>query len=559
MKKRIPALFLALLFIVLSFPLAAFAAPSETGEPVPDVTVTPTAISVPETEGQEFSIDGGSTWQTSGTFTGLTPDTEYSITTRYAETEDTMPSAASAPLVVRTKIASASVPVPTMPELVSRTATQVVVSTEDGNEYSIDGGLTWQSGGTFGGLTPGEEYEIVSRVKETETSMPSGSSPALTVSTKASAPSAPTEAPSIVKKTDTAIIVETAAGLEYSIDGGFSWQDSGTFDGLTPGKGYEIVSRVKETETSMPSENSPALTVSTKASAPAAPAAPVLESRTDTEIKVKAVEGQEYTIDSGESWQESSAFQGLAASTSYKIAARTAETDSVMPSPMSDELEVSTRAKEDPSHDSIYTKVEDHKAYASGYPDGTIRPEQEITREEAAQLLFKVMGVENSEQKDSFTDVSSARWSYPAVSALSQHGVIFGYGDGTFRPEQEITRAEFVSMVSRWKPGVGSETVSFPDAAGHWAQNAIENAASNGWIAGYEDGTFKPEQPITRAEAFAVLNRALGRKLKEKDGLNDSVRHWPDVDPDAWYYLDVAEATTDHTGFITADVESWRK
>lgn len=479
MKKRLPALFLALLFIVLSFPLAAFAAPSETGEPVHDVTVTPTAISVPETEGQEFSIDGGSTWQSSGTFTGLTPDTEYSITTRYAETEDTMPSAASAPLVVRTKIASASVPVPSMPELLSRTATQVVVSTEDGNEYSIDGGRTWQSGGSFGGLTPGKEYEIVSRVKETDTSMPSG--------------------------------------------------------------------------------NSPVLTVSTKASAPAAPAAPVLESRTDTEIKVKAVEGQEYTIDSGESWQESAAFQGLAASTSYKIAARTAETESIMPSPMSDALEVSTRAKEDPSHDSIYTKVEDHKAYASGYPDGTIRPEQEITREEAAQLLFKVMGVENSEQKDSFTDVSSARWSYPAVSALPQHGVIFGYGDGTFRPEQEITRAEFVSMVSRWKPGVGSETVSFPDAAGHWAQNAIENAASNGWIAGYEDGTFRPEQPITRAEAFAVLNRALGRKLKEKDGLNDSVRHWPDVDLDAWYYLDVAEATTDHTGLITADAESWRR
>ena len=150
--------------------------------------------------------------------------------------------------------------------------------------------------------------------------------------------------------------------------------------------------------------------------------------------------------------------------------------------------------------------------YMSGYPDGTFGPERSITREEVAAMFARILTEKMESGKaypSDYTDVAAGRWSADAVGFLSGLGVIEGYGDGTFKPEQPITRAEFISMAIRVDGVVAGED-SFSDISGHWARENIQAGAKKGFITGYPDGTFKPQQSITRAEAVTIVNRVLG-------------------------------------------------
>lgn len=206
---------------------------------------------------------------------------------------------------------------------------------------------------------------------------------------------------------------------------------------------------------------------------------------------------------------------------------------------------------------SIPAKTETHTAYAVGYPDGTVRPEAPITREEAAQLLFRLTDRSCARSIQSFSDVPNTRWSFKAISCLAEQGILKGYKDGSFHPGDTITRAEFAAMVSRWKSAGESAAIQFSDISGHWAEAEIRKAATYSWIKGYEDGTFRPDESITRAEVFSLVNRVLGRNLTSKDGLTGEAASWSDVSPDAWYYLDVLEATTDHEAKMYVSGEVW--
>ena len=192
----------------------------------------------------------------------------------------------------------------------------------------------------------------------------------------------------------------------------------------------------------------------------------------------------------------------------------------------------------------------DHFAYIVGYPDGNVKPQGNITRAEVATIFFRMLTDESRSdiwsQNSGYSDVVPGKWFNNAVSTLANGGILTGYEDGTFKPNANITRAEFATMAVRFFSSSYEGEDLFPDIDKHWAKDYINTAANEGIINGYEDGTFRPSQPITRAEAMAIVNRVLERH-PDKDHLLADMIQWPDnMDTEKWYYADVQEATNSH-------------
>ena len=193
-----------------------------------------------------------------------------------------------------------------------------------------------------------------------------------------------------------------------------------------------------------------------------------------------------------------------------------------------------------------------HFNYVIGYTDGTIRPNNDISRAEVATIFFRLLTDEAREQytttAGNFTDVKAGMWCNRAIATLTNMGIIKGYTDGTFRPNADITRAELATIIARFAK-LDVNTKTFSDITGHWAQKSIELAAGNGWINGYEDGTFRPNKSIIRAETFAMINRVLDRQTESVSDLlpTSDMNMWSDnLNENAWYYKDVQEATNYH-------------
>ena len=194
---------------------------------------------------------------------------------------------------------------------------------------------------------------------------------------------------------------------------------------------------------------------------------------------------------------------------------------------------------------------DDHFAYIVGYPNGNVEPNGNITRAEVATIFFRLLTEEvrtaNSTQSNSLSDVTRGQWFNHAVSTLSSMGIVKGHNDGTFAPNAPITRAEFAAIAARFDDKNTDMSSKFTDIASHWAKNEIGIAANKGWINGYPDDTFRPNQYITRAEAMTLVNRVLNRLPENSSDLLDSMIKWPDnSDASAWYYLAVQEATNSH-------------
>ncbi len=194
---------------------------------------------------------------------------------------------------------------------------------------------------------------------------------------------------------------------------------------------------------------------------------------------------------------------------------------------------------------------DDHYAYIVGYPNGNVEPNGNITRAEVATIFFRLLAEEvrtaNSTQSNSLSDVTRGQWFNHAVSTLSSMGIVKGHNDGTFAPNAPITRAEFAAIAARFDDKNTDTSSKFTDIASHWAKNEIGIAANKGWINGYPDGTFRPNQYITRAEAMTLVNRVLNRLPENSSDLLDSMIKWPDnSDASQWFYLAVQEATNSH-------------
>ena len=192
-----------------------------------------------------------------------------------------------------------------------------------------------------------------------------------------------------------------------------------------------------------------------------------------------------------------------------------------------------------------------HKAYIFGYPDGTVRPNGFITRAEAAAMLSRLLEDENtaSALKPAFSDTPS-KWYNKAINAVVARGIMRGYSDGSFKPNAPITRAEFAQMISAIdaKP---FGTAPFADVKGHWAELAIGKEYAAGRISGYPNGTFRPDAPITRAEAAHILNKIFERNYDLVSALqsNDkgNIKFFTDLSTSFWGYNDMIEATNTHT------------
>ncbi len=191
---------------------------------------------------------------------------------------------------------------------------------------------------------------------------------------------------------------------------------------------------------------------------------------------------------------------------------------------------------------------EDHFAYIQGYPDGMVKPENNVTRQEVAAIFFRLLTSEYRESirttVNPFSDVSQALWSNKHISTLANGQILQGYPDGLFRPNSFITRGELAAIVTRFDDLPAAE-YNFNDESGHWAESYIASAAAKGWINGYPDGSFKPDKYITRAELVTLINNVLGRNVKPEDILPEA-KKFPDVSESDWFYTDIMIAVNSY-------------
>ena len=207
---------------------------------------------------------------------------------------------------------------------------------------------------------------------------------------------------------------------------------------------------------------------------------------------------------------------------------------------------------------------DDHYAYVVGYSDGTVRPNANISRAEVATIFFRLLKEEvrddNLTAENAFTDVTDGQWHNKAISTMAKLGIVKGRNAEAFDPDAPITRAEFATICARFDKNQISTSSNFTDISGHWAEKYIERAATLGWIAGYSDGTFRPSNYITRAEAMTMINRVLCRMPQSADDLLNDMTVWPDNHPTDWHYLAVQEATNSHDFDRKGEVnEKWTK
>ena len=209
---------------------------------------------------------------------------------------------------------------------------------------------------------------------------------------------------------------------------------------------------------------------------------------------------------------------------------------------------------------SDWLNTKDHTAYLSGYANGSFGPNKNMTRAEAAQMFYNLLLNQEVSGAVSFTDVAADAWYAKAVHTLASLGILQGVGDGRFAPDRAITRAEFTVIAMRFADLDTSGENIFTDVnAGDWFYDQVVGSIRYGWINGYEDGTFRPNNTITCAEVTTIVNRMLGRAADKDyvDSHKDQLRQFPDVAQTNWAYYNIVEATNAHDYEKSGGTEDW--
>ena len=206
----------------------------------------------------------------------------------------------------------------------------------------------------------------------------------------------------------------------------------------------------------------------------------------------------------------------------------------------------------------------DHYAFLVGYADGTFGPECNMTRAEVTTMFARLLTEQIEADKtysSTFSDVTKGCWAANYIGYMQQFGIVTGYEDGSFRPDAPVTRAEFAAIASRFEK-LTQGSASFTDVPDtHWAVRYINFAATRGWVTGYEDGTFKPEHSITRAEVAAVTCRLLERSADQtyiRSHIGE-LRTFADMTESHWAYWYAMEAANGHDYTKSGSSESWSR
>ena len=200
--------------------------------------------------------------------------------------------------------------------------------------------------------------------------------------------------------------------------------------------------------------------------------------------------------------------------------------------------------------------------YIVGHNDGNVYPNGLISRAETATVFFRLLKDEvrdgNLLTSNTYSDVPDDYWANTAISTMTGLGIVQGHSGTTFDPEAPITRAQFAAICARFDTGAGGTTQTFSDISGHWAEEYIRRVAGLGWIKGFDDGAFRPDAYITRAQAMTMINRVLNRIPEENSDLPAGMNTWPDCNPGDWFSLAVQEATNSHAfQHKTGNYETW--
>ena len=205
----------------------------------------------------------------------------------------------------------------------------------------------------------------------------------------------------------------------------------------------------------------------------------------------------------------------------------------------------------------------DHFAFLKGYPGGGFAPGKNMSRAEVTTMFARLLTEQMEANKSypaSFSDVTSAHWAANYIGYMEQFGIVRGYSDRTFRPNAPITRSEFAAICCRFEQ-LTDGAATFTDVpASHWAAKSISYAAKRGWVTGYADGTFKPGNNITRAEVAAVTCRLLERSADEayiRAHLKELPRVFADMNEQHWAYWYVMEAANGHDYTKSGNTETW--
>lgn len=220
---------------------------------------------------------------------------------------------------------------------------------------------------------------------------------------------------------------------------------------------------------------------------------------------------------------------------------------------------VSTLPTPDQTGVSDYLDTQTHSAYVSGYPGNQFGPEDALTRAQAAQLFYSLLKDQDISMTTHFADIPSDAWYAKAVNTLASMSIISGIGDDKFLPNRPITRAEFVTMATKFAQPSLRQGLAFPDVApDDWFYENVMCAADYGWSSGYPDGTFGPNLLVTRAQATVILNRMLERSA-DRDFIahHAELKTFSDVPASHWAYYDICEAANAHTYEHSSQMELW--